>query len=69
MKAKVKAKKLNGRDKVRVNRAGCFDRCSEGPLLVIYPEAVWYKYRDQEDIDEIIETHLKQGKIVKRLLA
>jgi (2Fe-2S) ferredoxin len=50
-----------------VNRAGCFDRCSEGPLLVVYPEAVWYTFVDQEDIDEIIASHLQQGKIVERL--
>jgi (2Fe-2S) ferredoxin len=35
--------------------------------MVIYPEAVWYTYVDQEDIDEIIEQHLVQGKIVERL--
>ena len=58
---------LNGKGKVRVNRAGCFDRCSEGPLLVVYPEAVWYTFVDQEDIDEIIASHLQQGKIVERL--
>jgi (2Fe-2S) ferredoxin len=69
MKSRIKALKLNGRNKVRVNRAGCFDRCSEGPLMVVYPEAVWYKYRDQDDIDEIIESHLIQGQIVKRLVA
>lgn len=69
MKARVKALKLNGKDKVRINRAGCFDRCAEGPLLVIYPDAIWYTYVDNEDIDEIIESHLKQGKVVERLLA
>jgi len=69
MKSRVKALKLNGKDKVRINRAGCFDRCSEGPLLVVYPEAIWYRYVDNEDIDEIIESHLLQGKVVERLLA
>jgi (2Fe-2S) ferredoxin len=68
MKSRVKALKLNGRDKVRVNRAGCLDRCSEGPVMVIYPAAVWYTFVDNEDIDEIIELHLLQGKIVERLL-
>jgi (2Fe-2S) ferredoxin len=58
---------LNGKGKVRVNRAGCFDRCSEGPVLVVYPEAVWYTYVDQQDVDEIIESHLKNGKVVERL--
>jgi (2Fe-2S) ferredoxin len=66
-KKKVKKLGMNGEGKVRVNRAGCFDRCSEGPLLVVYPEAVWYTFIDQDDIDEIIESHLKQGKIVERL--
>lgn len=69
MKSRVKALKLNGKDKVRVNRAGCFDRCAEGPLMVVYPEAVWYTFIDQADVDEIIESHLTHGKVVERLLA
>jgi (2Fe-2S) ferredoxin len=53
---------------VRINRAGCFDRCGEGPLLVVYPQAVWYQFVDNDDIDEIIESHLLNGKIVERLV-
>lgn len=68
MKARVKKLHLNGKGKVRVNRAGCFDRCGEGPLLVIYPQAVWYTFVDNDDIDEIIESHLLNGKIVERLV-
>jgi len=68
MKSRVKSLKLNGKDKVRINRAGCLDRCDEGPLLVIYPEAIWYQFVDNEDIDEIIESHLLQGKPVARLM-
>ncbi|PKO24897.1 MAG: 2Fe-2S ferredoxin [Betaproteobacteria bacterium HGW-Betaproteobacteria-8] len=68
MKARVKKLGLNGAGKVRINRAGCFDRCGEGPLLVVYPQAVWYHFVDNEDIDEIIESHLVQGKVVERLL-
>ena len=66
-KDKVKAlgKKVPG--KVRINAAGCLDRCEEGPVMVIYPEAVWYTYVDKEDIDEIIDQHLVQGRIVERL--
>lgn len=68
MKTKVKQLKLNGEGKVRINRAGCFDRCSEGPLMVVYPEAIWYTFVDNEDIDEIIESHLQNGKVVQRLV-
>jgi len=68
MKAQVKKLDLRGKGKVRVNRAGCFDRCGEGPLMVVYPEAVWYTFVDHEDVDEIIESHLINGKVVERLL-
>ena len=67
MKAQVKKLNLNGKGKVRINRAGCLDRCGEGPVLVVYPEAIWYTFVDQTDIDEIITEHLQGGKIVSRL--
>jgi (2Fe-2S) ferredoxin len=67
-KAQVKAQGLNGPGKVRVNKAGCLDRCAAGPVAVVYPEAVWYTYVDQQDIDEIVESHLKNGRVVERLL-
>jgi (2Fe-2S) ferredoxin len=68
MKSRVKALALNGQDKVRINRAGCFDRCGEGPILVIYPQAVWYTFVDNEDIEEIIQRHLINAELVERLL-
>jgi len=51
-----------------VNKAGCLDRCSGGPVAVVYPEAVWYTYVDQADIDEIVQSHLKNGQVVQRLV-
>jgi (2Fe-2S) ferredoxin len=63
-KKRVKELKLK---KVRVNNAGCLNRCKLGPMLVIYPEGVWYHYETREDIDEIIDSHLLQGEIVERL--
>jgi len=66
-KDQVKKLKLNGPGKCRVNNAGCMDRCGEGPVLVVYPEGVWYTYHDKADIDEIIEEHLQHGRIVERL--
>jgi len=66
-KAQVKQLGLNGPGKVRVNNAGCLDRCKEGPVLVVYPEAVWYTYVDTDDIDEIVREHLAGGRVVDRL--
>lgn len=66
-KDRVKALGLAGKGGVRINNAGCLDRCGEGPVIVVYPEAVWYTYVDREDIDEIIEKHLMQGQVVERL--
>jgi (2Fe-2S) ferredoxin len=53
---------------VRINLAGCLDRCELGPVLVIYPEGVWYSYQTESDIDEILQTHLVAGERVERLL-
>lgn len=66
-KKQVKALGLSGPGKVRINQAGCLDRCEAGPVLVIYPEAVWYTYVDREDIDEIVHEHLQHGRVVERL--
>jgi (2Fe-2S) ferredoxin len=67
-KSQVKAQGLAGPGKVRVNKAGCLDRCSAGPVAVVYPDAVWYTYVDAADIDEIVESHLKNGQVVERLV-
>lgn len=67
-KSQVKAAGLAGPGQVRVNKAGCLDRCAGGPVAVVYPQAVWYSYLDASDIDEIVESHLKNGQIVQRLL-
>ena len=63
----MKELKLSGAGKVRVNSAGCLDRCDEGPVAVVYPEGVWYTYVDRDDIDEIISEHLQNGRVVSRL--
>jgi (2Fe-2S) ferredoxin len=67
-KKRIKAERLAGPGGIRVNKAGCLDRCAGGPVAVVYPEAVWYTYVDQSDIDEIVESHLKNGVVVDRLV-
>jgi (2Fe-2S) ferredoxin len=66
-KRRVKELDLAGEGKIRINQAGCLDRCEEGPCIVVYPEAVWYTYVDRADVDEIIEEHFKHGRVVERL--
>ena len=64
---KNQAKKM-GLKKVRINSAGCLDRCELGPSLVIYPEGIWYTCASKKDIDEILEIHIQNGHRVKRLM-
>ncbi len=67
-KARVKQLGLAGKGGVRVNKAGCLDRCAGGPVAVVYPEEVWYSWVDQSDLDEIVERHLRDGEVVERLV-
>ncbi|MDY6981260.1 MAG: (2Fe-2S) ferredoxin domain-containing protein [Pseudomonadota bacterium] len=66
-KQRVKELGLHGKGEIRINNAGCLDRCEEGPVIVVYPDETWYTYVDEEDIDEIIEEHLLNGRVVERL--
>jgi len=64
---KARAKELGLYD-VRINQAGCLERCEVGPAMVIYPEGVWYRPRSIADVDEILEVHIRQGGRVPRLM-
>lgn len=66
-KDRIKTLGLAGQGQVRINQAGCLDRCMQGPTIVVYPEGVWYSYAGKEDIDAIIEEHLVHGRPVERL--
>ncbi len=63
-KALCKSKNM---DDVRVNQAGCLGQCSRGPVLVVYPDNVWYQYVDEADIEEIIVQHIENHSVVTRL--
>ena len=67
-KMRVKEAGLAGPGKVRVNKAGCLDRCAGGPVAVVYPEGVWYTYNSIEDAEEILQRHLIKGERVERLM-
>lgn len=63
---KTRAKELKLAD-VRVNTAGCLGRCANGPVMVVYPEGVWYSPKSEADVEEILTSHIQQGKVVDRL--
>lgn len=65
---KKRATALGLKGDVRINTAGCLDRCELGPVMVIYPEGVWYSYQSEADVDEILETHVLGGGRVERLM-
>ncbi|MCF8195803.1 MAG: (2Fe-2S) ferredoxin domain-containing protein [Burkholderiales bacterium] len=67
-KKRCKQLGLNGAGQTRVNRAGCLDQCASGPVMVVYPEGIWYTFIDESDIDEIISSHFAKGVPVKRLM-
>lgn len=64
MKSRCKELKL---PQTRVNSSGCLDRCEMGPVLVVYPEGVWYHCPSKDDAEEIIQKHLISGEVVERL--
>ncbi len=68
MKSRAKALGIHLPGQVRINRAGCLNRCDQGPVMVVYPEGIWYTYVDRADLDEIVEEHLVKGRPVERLM-
>ncbi|MCC7123301.1 MAG: (2Fe-2S) ferredoxin domain-containing protein [Acidobacteria bacterium] len=52
---------------VRANKSGCLDQCEHGSVVVVYPDAVWYGQVTPADVDEIVGSHLEQGRPVERL--
>ena len=62
------AQKAGLKDDVRINKAGCFSQCGHGPMVVVYPENVWYAGVQQGDLPEIVQSHILGGKPVERLV-
>ncbi|WP_020394211.1 (2Fe-2S) ferredoxin domain-containing protein [Thiolinea disciformis] len=67
-KQRCKSLGLHKENQVRINTAGCLNRCELGPVMVVYPEDTWYTWVDEADIDEIIDSHLLKGQPVERLM-
>ncbi|HKB26017.1 MAG TPA: (2Fe-2S) ferredoxin domain-containing protein [Methylomirabilota bacterium] len=61
------AVKAGLKEDIRINKAGCFSQCGHGPMMVFYPEDVWYCGVQAADLKEIVESHIVGGKPVERL--
>lgn len=55
------------KDRVRVNHSGCLGQCGHGPMVVVYPDAVWYHAVTPSDADQIVREHLVAGRPVEVL--
>jgi NADP-reducing hydrogenase subunit HndC len=53
---------------IRINKSGCFSQCGHGPMIVVYPENVWYAGVQQSDLQEIVQSHILGGQAVERLV-
>ncbi|PZP36591.1 MAG: ferredoxin [Roseateles depolymerans] len=53
---------------VAVTMTGCMGFCQAGPLMVVYPQGVWYAPRNEADVDEIVDRHFRGGQLVERLV-
>ena len=68
LKARLKQLGLEGRGGIQRTKADCLRVCVQGPIAVVYPEGVWYTVMDNHDVNEIVESHLKHGQVVDRLV-
>ncbi|GIX43496.1 MAG: ferredoxin [Leptospiraceae bacterium] len=66
MRRKLKEKKLH--KEIAVIQTSCFGKCGEGPNMVVFPDGIWYKEVQTNDIEEIIENHFIHNKLVARLV-
>lgn len=58
---------VTGAKRVRINQAGCMNLCEYGPTMVIYPDAVWYRFETEADVEAIFAEHIRRGRTVERL--
>lgn len=65
---RAEIKNLGLKEDIRINKSGCLGQCGNGPMVVVYPDAVWYAHVQPADCEEIVHSHLLGGKPVERLL-
>lgn len=65
LKAKLVASGL--KESIRINKSGCLGQCGHGPVMVVYPEGVWYAHLKPEDVERIWQEHILGGRVVEEL--
>jgi (2Fe-2S) ferredoxin len=55
-------------EKVQITTCGCMGLCDDRPVIIVYPEGVWYHKVQEQDAEEIVTSHLASGRVVSRLL-
>jgi len=53
--------------KAIISTTSCLGPCGMGPVVIVYPDSVWYSRVKPEDVDEILDKHIGQGQKVERL--
>ena len=66
--AKMRSHEMGLKGIVRINKAGCLDACANGPAVVVYPDDVWYAPRTKSDVEEILQEHAQNNRVVERLV-
>lgn len=61
----IESRELSG--DVMITNTGCMGICTKGPVVVVYPEGIWYKEVTPDDVEEIVEEHFENGRPVSRL--
>jgi (2Fe-2S) ferredoxin len=54
-------------DDVQITTCGCMGLCDDRPVIIVYPEGTWYRKIQEEDVPELVASHLGAGKVVNRL--
>jgi len=62
----IEDRELGG--EVFINNTGCFGICEKGPIVVVYPDNVWYGSVTPDDVEEILDEHIEGGNVVERLV-
>lgn len=52
---------------VMVTNTGCLAMCEEGPIVIVYPDNIWYGGVTPDDVETIMDEHIEGGGVVERL--